>query len=109
MNTFTSVTYSFQTHNDTDTIKKIEYISTVQDDEKMMHTSYNNILRNNEQQETFNKLFKEKTNVYEQIGNSRNKSNWKIKEFNNQTLSKEYNEIYDKHKFNHVTSLLINN
>lgn len=103
MDTFTSFTYSFQKQNDIHT-KKIEYISTMQDNDKVMSTSYNNIYKNNQQYESFNKLLKDSHDVYEQIGNSRNKSNWDIKEFHNQTLKKEYCEKYDKHSFEHIHS-----
>ncbi len=104
MDTFTSFTYSFQKQNDMQT-KKIEYISTMQDNDKVMSTYYNNMYKNNEQSESFNKLLKDNHNIYEQVGNSLNKSNWTIKEFHNQKLNKEYNDKYDKHTFEYVPSV----
>jgi len=98
MDTYTSVTYSIEKHND-DIIKKIEYNSTINDKDKMINTYYNNSIKNNNQNETFNKIYKDNNNIYEQIGNSTNKEDWLIKEYYNRNKEKEYIDIYDNHKF----------
>lgn len=99
MNTFTSITYSHSKKNGKDDIKKVEYVSTVEDQDKLMTTSYNNIMQNNNQIESFNKLLKNHSHTYEQIGNSYNRNDWLIKEFHNSSLNNEYKDAYNKHSF----------
>jgi len=100
MNTFTSITYSFNKQNDVDTFKKVEYKSTTQDNDKYISTYYHNTITEDQHNETFNKLLKAKNETYEQIGNSQNKNDWMIKEFHNNILSKEYKDSYNQHNFN---------
>ncbi len=99
MNTFTSITYSHSKQNDSEETKKIEYISSIQDDSKLVTTSYNNVIQKNNQIESFNKLLKSHYGIYEQVGSSQNKKDWSIQEFHNNNLNKEYKDAYDKHKF----------
>lgn len=99
MNTFTSITYT-QSSQPNDSIEKLEYMSSIKgNDGKLMSTSYVNTIQNNQQQESFNKLLKNNNDLYEQIGNSRNRTDWDIKEFHNNILNKEYKDPYGKHNF----------
>jgi hypothetical protein len=99
MNTFTSITYSFNKKDDVDIFKQIEYKSTTLDTNKSMSTYYNNIVTDKEQKESFNKLLKSNNDTYEQIGNSKNKTDWDIKEYHNNILNKEYRDSYNTHNF----------
>lgn len=97
--TYSSITYSIQKHNN-NINKKIEYKSYIKDNDKQISTYYNNNYDNNNQSENFNKLYIDTMNKYEQIGNSKNKKDWKIQEYHNNNIQKEYIDSYDKHSFN---------
>ena len=99
MDTYTSVTYSIQTHNN-DTTKKIEYSSTITDDDnKQVSTYYKNIIKNDHQNESFTKVLRDSSKIYQQLGNSINKADWYIQEYENNNMQKEYNDPYDSHNF----------
>jgi hypothetical protein len=49
-------------------------------------------------QETFNKIIKTEENVDEMVGNSANNNDWKILEYKNHILEKDYSKIYDNIK-----------
>jgi hypothetical protein len=99
MDKYTSITYSLH-EKDNETIKKIEYNFTLKDDDnKMINTYYNNSISNDTQNESFTKTLKDSHNIFEQIGISENKEDWKIKEFHNSDYQKEYVDDYNKHSF----------
>ena len=98
IDTNTSFIYSIHKNNN-NTIRKIEYNNTVRDADKMIDTHYNNTIKNTEQFESFTKLLKDKSDVYEQVGSSKNKTDWTVKEFHNSALQKKYTDKYTKHKF----------
>ena len=56
--------------------------------------SGNNITNN----ESFNELYKNNTDINEVIGNSCNKKNWNVIEYNNYNLKKKYKTEYDNIK-----------
>ncbi len=97
-NTYTSITYSINKIND-NVIKKVEFSSTIKNQDKMINTYYNNSITNSNQTESFNKLYKDNNNIYEQIGNTKNKKDWFIQEYYNNNKEKEYIDTYDKHNF----------
>ena len=102
MDTFTSITYSKkQSAANSSTVEKLEYNSSIQDNNKLMNTSYVNTINSmdNDQYESFNKLLKNNSELYEQVGSSHNQSDWNVKEFHNTKLNKEYNDPYCKHNF----------
>lgn len=102
MDTFTSITYSKKQSKDCrGAIEKLEYNSSINDNDKLMRTSYVNTINslNNEQYESFNKLLKNNSELYEQVGSSHNSSDWYVKEFHNTKLNKEYRDPYGKHNF----------
>jgi hypothetical protein len=49
--------------------------------------------------ESFNKIYKLDNIIDETIGISKNNDDWKIKEYKNHTLNKEYNQGYSDIKF----------
>jgi len=107
MNESTSISYSYTNINN-EISKKIEYKSTIadKDNKKILSTMYNNNIVNNNGveniTESFNKFIKDDTDngkIYEQIGNSKNRNNWDIKEFDNHVLNNEYRENYNKISF----------
>lgn len=98
VDTYTSITYSVEKHNN-DTVQKVAYSSTIKDADKMIDTHYNNTVKNNEQNESFSKLFKNRDNIYEQIGNSKNKKDWTVQEYHNSSFQKKYVDKYTNHKF----------
>jgi hypothetical protein len=103
MDTYTSITYSKNSSSKDccGTIEKLEYNSSIQDNDKLMRTSYVNTMNSltNDQYESFNKLLKNRNDLYEQVGSSHNRSDWNVKEFHNAKLNKEYNDAYSKHNF----------
>jgi hypothetical protein len=98
MDTCTSITYSIKKNNG-EIVKKVEYNATAKDNEKIINTYYNNSVTNNQQTESFNKIFKDKNNTYEQIGSSKNKQDWSVQEYHNNNKQKEYVDMYKKHNF----------
>ena len=53
----------------------------------------------NELNETFNKIYKLDNKIDETIGISKNNDDWKIKEYKNHILDKEYKQEYNDIKF----------
>ena len=81
-------------------VHNIEYKHTVYSGDELWATFYNNKTDSNGTQETFNKLYKNGDDIYEKIGNSQNKDSWKIKEFFNTNLEKQYVDNYQNISFN---------
>jgi len=98
METYTSITYSVHKKND-QSITKIEYNSTMKDNDKMVNTYYNNSISDDVQNESFTKTLKDKQNKYEQIGVSTNKADWNVKEYHNNNCNKQYIDAYSMHNF----------
>ena len=81
-----------------DVIKELQYSDyskNLDNEENLL--LYKNVIKNNEIIESFNKLQKNEDQIKELIGNSKNKGQWKIKEYENSLLQKQY-----KHKYNRV-------
>ena len=81
-------------------VHNIEYKHTVYSGDELWATFYNNKTDSNGTQETFNKLYKNGDDIFEKIGNSQNKDSWKIKEFLNTILKKQYVVNYPDNNFN---------
>jgi hypothetical protein len=96
----TSFTYTIENKNNK-TIKELQYsdYSKSTDNEENM-LLYKNVINDDEILESFNKLFKYGNDTREIVGNSRNKSNWKIRQYNNSTFERKYVEDYDRLNFN---------
>jgi hypothetical protein len=102
MSTITSFTYSYNNIDNVEINKNFEYKTVYTDnDNNVWSSTYKNVMKNdNEIHESFNKLYKSNMDeIKEQIGNSVNQSNWKIKEFDNGIEEKSYTENYDKYPY----------
>lgn len=100
MSTITSFTYSYNNIDNVNITKNVEYKTVYKDDnDNTWASSYNNTISNDDMKESFNKIFKNNKIIKEQIGNSENKKDWKIKEFDNHSFTKEYNENYKKYPY----------
>ena len=100
MSTKTSFTYSYNNTDDVSISKVIEYKTSYTDDnDNTCATSYKNNIEDDKMHESFNKLVINKQESSEQIGVSINKDDWKLQEFHNDDLLKEYKEDYDKHPY----------
>jgi hypothetical protein len=96
----TSFTYTIENKNNK-TIKELEYsnYSKNTDNEENM-LLYKNIMKDDVIMESFNKLCKYGKNTREIVGNSRNKSDWKIRQYQNSIFERKYVEDYDTLNFN---------
>jgi len=104
----TTITYNIET---TDNYSKYEleykdYVKDVNGIENILH--YKNITKNdtttdekniNELNETFNKICKLDNKIDETIGISSNNKEWKIHEYKNNKLDKEYKQGYETINF----------
>jgi hypothetical protein len=99
METYTSMTYSIQKTNNDTTVTKIEYNSTIKDNDEMVDTYYNNSTSNDVQKESFTRTLKKKKEICQQIGISTNKTDWQIQEYVNNNCQKDYIDSYDAHNF----------
>ena len=92
----TTISYSHQVNNDDTKESKVEYnkyTKTPDNIEKML--TYKKIVKNDlsgnniTNNESFNELYKNNTDINEVIGNSCNKKNWNVIEYNNYNLKKK--------------------
>lgn len=111
MKTFTSVTFSQGTDDDDSSFQKIDYQETVTINDNTFSTMYSLHKDGNGEKsvESFNKILKNDKYLFEQIGNSKNKDKWNIKEFENNNLQRQYKDNYDQHKFDIPYENLPNN
>lgn len=100
MKTTTKITYTQNSQDNQELSTSIKYETYSTEGDNVFSTSYVNTVENQQRKESFNKLLKNKNNIYEQIGNSYNENNWQIKEFVNNDLKKEYDDNYQNHTFN---------
>lgn len=101
----TTISYSHQVNDDDTKESKVEYnkYSKTPDDKEKLLTykkivkndlSCNNITNN----ESFNELYKNNTDINEVIGHSCNKKDWNVVEYNNYNLEKKYKTEYENIK-----------
>ena len=101
----TTIKFDIEVNEDNTASKEIEYknYSKICDNEENLLT-YKNIIKYDaygnkcDNRETFNKIIKTKENVDEIVGNSANNNDWKILEYKNHILEKNYSNIYDNIK-----------
>ena len=101
----TTIKFDIEVNEDNTTSKEIEYknYSKNGDNEENLLT-YKNIIKYDadgnkcENKETFNKIIKTEENVDEMVGNSANNNDWKILEYKNHILEKDYSKVYDNIK-----------
>lgn len=100
MSTTTSFSYSYNSVDNVQINKKIEYQTVFTDENKNIFLKrYVNSIENDKMYESFNNLFKEKEEIKEKIGLSTNKSDWKVNEYDNNIKIGEYNEPYSKYNY----------
>ena len=110
----TSITYNIET---CEGISKCEleykdYVKNEKGEENLLHYKVKNV--NNvadskdiqELNETFNKICKLNNKIDETVGVSSNNDDWKIHEYKNHKLNKEYIQGYDTIKFDIKSEML---
>jgi hypothetical protein len=101
----TTLKFDIEVNDDNTASKEIEYMnySKTEDNGENLLT-YKNIIRYDadgnkyENNETFNKIKKNEEIIDEIVGNSTNNNDWKILEYKNHVLKKDYSKIYDNIK-----------
>ncbi len=100
-----SITYSHQVNDDDTKESKVEYnkyTKTPDDIEKLL--TYKKIVKNDlsgnniTNDESFNELYKNNTDINEVVGHSCNKKDWNVAEYNNYNLEKKYKTEYENIK-----------
>lgn len=100
-----SITYSHQVNDDDTKESKVEYnkyTKTPDDIEKLL--TYKKIVKNDlsgnniTNNESFNELYKNNTDINEVVGHSCNKKDWNVAEYNNYNLEKKYKTEYENIK-----------
>ena len=101
----TTISYSYHVNDDDTKESKVEYnkySKTPDDIEKLL--TYKKIVKNDlsgnniTNNESFNELYKNNTDINEVIGHSCNKKNWNVAEYNNYNLEKKYKTEYENIK-----------
>jgi hypothetical protein len=105
----TTLTYNIETENGVSTyeLEYKDYVKNINGEENLLH--YKNKAINSEAvdesiakielNETFNKIKIDEDRIDETIGVSSNNKEWKIHEYKNHKLDKEYKQGYDTIKF----------
>jgi hypothetical protein len=102
----TTIKFDIEVNEDNTASKEIEYknYSKNCDNEGENLLTYKNIIKYDadgnkcENKETFNKIIKNEETVAEMVGNSANNNDWKILEYKNHILEKDYSRVYDNIK-----------
>jgi hypothetical protein len=101
----TTIKFDIEVNEDNTASKEIEYKNyskNCENEENLL--TYKNIIRYDadgnkyENKETFNKIIKNEETVAEMVGNSANNNDWKILEYKNHVLEKDYSNLYDNIK-----------
>ena len=110
----TSITYNIETCEGISTreLEYKDYVKNEKGEENLLHYKVKNV--NNvadskdiqELNETFNKICKLNNKIDETVGVSSNNDDWKIHEYKNHKLDKEYIQGYDTIKFDIKSEML---
>lgn len=101
----TTISYSYHVNDDNTKESKVEYnkySKTPDDIEKLL--TYKKIVKNDlsgnniTNNESFNELYKNNTDINEVIGHCCNKKDWNVAEYNNYNLEKKYKTEYENIK-----------
>jgi hypothetical protein len=97
----TSLKFDIEVNEDNTASKEIEYMNYSKNSDNIENLlTYKNIIRYDacgnkcENNETFNKIKKNDEIIDEIVGNSANNNDWKILQFKNHVLEKDYSKIY---------------
>jgi hypothetical protein len=101
----TTIKLDIEINDDNSSLKEIEYkdYSKNTDNEEGLLT-YKSVVKYDSDgkkcynSETFNKIKKTEDIVDEMVGNSINKDDWKILEYKNHVIDKDYTQMYDNIK-----------
>ena len=110
----TSITYNIETCEGISTreLEYKDYVKNENGEENLLHykvKNVNNVTESDEIRElneTFNKISKLDNKIDETVGISSNNNDWKIHEYKNHKLDKEYKQGYDKIKFDIKSEML---
>ena len=110
----TSITYNIETCEGISTreLEYKDYVKNENGEENLLHykvKNVNNVTESDEIRElneTFNKISKLDNKIDETVGISSNNNDWKIHEYKNHKLDKEYKHGYDKIKFDIKSEML---
>jgi TusA-related sulfurtransferase len=115
----TTITYNIENNGDVSMseIEYKDYVKNEKGEENLLHYKVKNVKNNNiikaitddasstkdiaetDISETFNKIYKLDDTIDETVGVSSNNDDWKIHEYKNHKLDKEYRQEYDTIKF----------
>jgi hypothetical protein len=115
----TTITYNIENNGDVSMseIEYKDYVKNEKGEENLLHYKVKNVKNNNiikaitddassteniaesNISETFNKIYKVDDTIDETVGVSSNNDDWKIHEYKNHKLDKEYRQEYDTIKF----------
>jgi len=110
----TTITYNIETCEGISTreLEYKDYVKNEKGEENLLHykvKNVNNVAENeelHELNETFNKICKLDNKIDETVGISSNNNDWKIHEYKNHKLDKEYKKGYDTIKFDIKNEML---
>jgi hypothetical protein len=100
----TTIKFDIEVNDDNTASKEIEYKNYSKNEDEENLLTYKSIIKYDadgnkyDNTETFNKIIKTEENVDEMVGNSVNNNDWKILEYKNHILEKNYNKVYDNIK-----------
>jgi hypothetical protein len=112
-----TITYNIETTSDGVSMRELEYKDYVKNEkgeENLLHYKVKNSVNANETEgvgtvvigESFNKIYKMNNQIDETVGVSSNCDDWKIHEYKNHQLDKEYKKEYDAITFDVKNELL---
>jgi len=125
----TSITYNIETNGGISTteLEYKDYVKNEKGEENLLHYKVKNMINCDELKaitdtsvsgnttsaasgicETFNKIYKVDDTIDETVGVSSNNDDWRIHEYKNHKLDKEYQQEYDTIKFDIKSDLLEN-
>jgi hypothetical protein len=125
----TSITYNIETNGGISTteLEYKDYVKNEKGEENLLHYKVKNMMNCDELKaitdtgasgdttsaaggicETFNKIYKVDDTIDETVGVSSNNDDWRIHEYKNHKLDKEYQQEYDTIKFDIKSDLLEN-
>jgi hypothetical protein len=111
-----TITYNIETTSDGVSMRELEYKDYVKNEkgeENLLHYKVKNTVKATDETnesvvigESFNKIYKMDNRIDETVGISSNCDDWKIHEYKNHQLDKEYKKEYDTITFDVKNELL---
>jgi hypothetical protein len=111
-----TITYNIESTSDGVSMRELEYKDYVKNEkgeENLLHYKVKNTVKATDETnesvvigESFNKIYKMNNQIDETVGVSSNCDDWKIHEYKNHQLDKEYKQEYDTITFDVKNELL---